>query len=101
MANPRAVRFLKEIVQQIRPSLVFLSETLVMGKKIEGICKALHFSGWYAVDAQGHGGGLALLWRNEGGVLMKYSSNHFIDFEVVCDQVGRWRYTGFYGCSER
>lgn len=28
-------------------------------------------------------------------------SNHFIDFEVENDQVGRWRYTGFYGCPDR
>lgn len=59
LAKPRAVIFLKEIVKQIRPNLVFLSETLVKEKKIEGVCKALQFSGWYAVDAQGHGGGLA------------------------------------------
>ncbi|XP_074336615.1 uncharacterized protein LOC141673774 [Apium graveolens] len=48
-----------------------------------------------------HGGGLALLWCNEGGVEVKGSNNHFIDFEVSYDQVGRWRYTGFYGCPER
>ncbi|KAL8108439.1 hypothetical protein AgCh_024775 [Apium graveolens] len=53
------------------------------------------------VDSQRHGGGLALLWCNEGGVEVKGSNNHFIDFEVSYDQVGRWRYTGFYGCPER
>lgn len=50
---------------------------------------------------RGNGGGLELLWRNEGGVVVKGTSNHFIDFEVSCDQVGRWRYIGFYGCLER
>lgn len=29
------------------------------------------------------------------------SNQHFIDFEVANDQVGRWRHTGFYGCPER
>lgn len=33
IAKPRTVRFLKEIVKQPRPSLIFLSETLV--KKIK------------------------------------------------------------------
>lgn len=44
--------------------------------------------------------GLALLWRNEGAYDIKGSSHHFIDFEVENDQVGHWRYTGFYGCPE-
>lgn len=29
------------------------------------------------------------------------SFNNFIDFEVVNDQVGRWRYTGIHGYPER
>lgn len=41
------------------------------------------------------------MWKNEGAVAIKGSCNHYIDYEVVCDQVGRWRYTGFYGCPER
>ncbi|XP_074327140.1 uncharacterized protein LOC141665057 [Apium graveolens] len=101
MANPRAVRFLKEIVKQLRPSLIFLSEILVKRNKIEAICKALHYAGCFVVEAQNHGGGLALIWKNEGGVEIKGSCNHYIDYEVVCEQVGRWRYTGFYGCPER
>lgn len=32
---------------------------------------------------------------------IKGSYNHYIDFEVECDQIGRWRYTGFYGSPER
>ncbi|KAL8094908.1 hypothetical protein AgCh_036425 [Apium graveolens] len=29
------------------------------------------------------------------------SDTHYIDFEVEDEQVGRWRYTGYYGCLER
>lgn len=53
------------------------------------------------IDAQGHGSGLTLLWRNEGGVEIVDSTTNFIDFVVSNDQVGRWRYTGFYGYPER
>lgn len=53
------------------------------------------------VEAQGHSGGLVLLWKNEGGCTVINSSTHYIDFEVENAQVGRWRYTGFYGCPER
>ncbi|XP_074369678.1 uncharacterized protein LOC141711143 [Apium graveolens] len=52
-------------------------------------------------DVQGQSGGLALLWRFEGGCKVVKVTRHFIDFEVENIQVGRWRYTGFYGCPER
>ena len=42
-----------------------------------------------------------LIWKNEGGVEIKSGCKHCIDYEVVCGQVGRWRYTSFYGCPER
>lgn len=61
MAKPRAVRFLIETVQQHRPSLVFLSETLVKKNKIVAICKEIHFAGFFSVDAERNGGVLALL----------------------------------------
>lgn len=67
LANLRTVRFLKEIVTQFRPNLIFLSEILVNKSRVEVVCKEIHFAGCHVVDAQGHGGGLALLWKNEGG----------------------------------
>lgn len=41
------------------------------------------------VEAQGHSGGLVLLWKNEGGCTVINSSTHYIDFEVENAQVGR------------
>ncbi|XP_017233198.1 uncharacterized protein LOC108207248 [Daucus carota subsp. sativus] len=101
MAKSRAIRFLKEIINQLRPNIIFLSETLVLKNKIEEIRKAIHYGGCFVVDAVGQGGGLALIWKNEGGVEIKGTCNHYIDCEVVCEHIGRWRYTGFYGCPER
>ncbi|XP_074337776.1 uncharacterized protein LOC141674973 [Apium graveolens] len=101
LANPRAVNFFKELVQQVRPSLIFLSEILGKKKKIEKVCRTIHFADCFVVESHGQGGGFALLWKNPGAVEIKGSCNHYIDFEVVCDQIGRWRYTGFYGCPER
>ncbi|XP_074364697.1 uncharacterized protein LOC141705706 [Apium graveolens] len=86
LANSRAIRFLKETVYQYRPSIVFLSETLVKNKKIADICRAIGFSSYHAVDVQGHGGGLALLWKIDGGVQVLDSCNNYIDFEVSHDQ---------------
>lgn len=38
----------------------------------------------------GTGGGLALMWKNEGAVEIKGSSQHNFDFEVMIEQIGRW-----------
>lgn len=98
--EPRIIRFLKEITQQ-KKSNFFLSETLVKENKIKSLCRQLNFAEYCSIDVRGHSGGLALLWRNEGGCKITEVTRHFIDFEVDNIQVGRWRYTGFYGCAER
>ena len=65
------------------------------------MCRSINYAGCKTVDVQGRSGGLALFWKNEGGVDIKGVGRHYIDFEVIHDQIGRWRYTGFYGCPER
>lgn len=101
LGKPRTVQFLKEISQQKKPSFIFLSETLTNKDRVEVIRKEVGFAGCMVVNARGHSGGFALLWKNDGGCVINEVNNHFIDFEVENDQVGRWRYTGFYGCPER
>lgn len=64
------------------PNLNFLSETLVKSDKVRKVGKKLGFAGYFSIDAHGHGGGIALIWKNEGGVLITNSCNNFIDFEV-------------------
>ncbi|KAL8154887.1 hypothetical protein AgCh_000296 [Apium graveolens] len=101
LANPRIVRLLLDIDQQYRPSLIFLSETLVKHDTVQKVTKQLGFAGCYAIDVQGHSGGIALLWRNDGAVHITNSCRNFIDFEVSNEQLGRWGYTGYYGFPER
>lgn len=100
LGKTRTVQFLKEIVHQIKPCFIFLSETLTNKNKVVEVCRSLNFAGCWVVDCQGRSGGLALLWKNEGGCTIREASQNFIDFEVENVQVGRWRYTGFYGCPE-
>ncbi|XP_074374021.1 uncharacterized protein LOC141714399 [Apium graveolens] len=71
------------------------------GREITSAIHGNRRSGYVYVDVQGHSGGLALLWKNEGGCRIRDVSRNFIDVEVENDQIGRWRYTGFYGCPER
>lgn len=101
LGKPRTIRLLKEITQQIKPNIIFLTETLAKQNKVQELCKQINYAGYWVVEAQGHSGGLALLWKNEGSCHIRSSGTNFIDFEVENEQVGRWRYTGYYGCSER
>lgn len=101
LGTPRTVRFLKEITHKKKPCFIFLSETFASKDRVEFIHKALRFTGCIVVESQSHGGGLALLWKNEGACHINKVDIHYIDFEVENDQIGRWRYTGFYGCPER
>lgn len=81
--------------------MFFLSETMVTSNKITDICRKIDFASSFSVNAHGHGGRLALFWKNEGGVQKNDSCYNYIDFEVCNEQVGRWRYTGVYGYPER
>lgn len=69
--------------------------------KVEQVCRKLRFAKFFAVDAQGHGGGLALFWKTDEGVHILSSCSNFIDFECTHDSMGKWRYTGYYGFPER
>lgn len=101
LANPRAIHFLRDMVTQIMPSFIFLSETLIKKNKVAQVCKKLGFEGYFNVDSQGTGGGLALMWKRECNIVIRDNCQHYIDFEVKIDQIGRWRYTGYYGCPKR
>lgn len=100
VGNPRTIRFLKDTVQRMKPSFIFLSEIKSNKKTVEDVCRRLNYAGCWVVESQGIMGGLALIWMNEGSCLIKDGGNHFIDFEVENEQVGWWRYTGFYGCPD-
>lgn len=61
----------------------------------------MNFEGYVAVDVQGRSGGLALMWKNKEGCRVTKITRNYIDFEVTNEQIGSWRYTGFYGFPER
>ena len=90
-----------DTVTQLRPSFIFLSEMLVKKSKVEQVCKKLGFEGCINVDPHGTGGGLTLMWKRECDIVIKDSCYYYIDFEVNIEQIGKWRYTGYYGCPER
>lgn len=101
LGRPRTIRFLKDITQQKKPNIIFLSETLVTENKIKEVCQQLNYAGYWCVDVEGQSGVLALLWKNEGSCTVTDATRNYIDFEVENHQVGRWHYTRFYEIPDR
>lgn len=95
------IQFLKDIVCQERPSVIFLCETRDNKGKMEKVRRALHFDGLFVVDSQGLSGGLALLWRVKDQVNLRSFSRNHIDVEIKIDGKEAWRLTGIYGEPDR
>ncbi|GLT77193.1 hypothetical protein SLA2020_488020 [Shorea laevis] len=65
LGNPRTVRDLRQMVEEKRPRFLFLMETRLRQRRMQGIRTQLGFAGMLTVDPVGTGGGLALLWQEE------------------------------------
>ena len=65
--------------------------------KIEEFCYILGFDSCFSIDRVGRGGGLSLYWRSSiSRQIVDYSNNH-ITVEILDDEKGIWRLTGYYG----
>ena len=95
------VRTLKEMSASHKPDILFSSETLVEGNKIELLAPKLGFCNFFSVDRQGRGGGLAVFWRRNVVCSVVDSSQNHIDIHVKEPNNGDWRLTCFYGFPER
>jgi hypothetical protein len=80
-----------------KPDVLFHSETLSYANKMEELRSLLGFDSCFSVNREGRGGGLAFMWRSSFHcTVTNFSSNH-VDVEVVDNDRGNWRLTGFYG----
>ena len=92
---------LQDLVQERRPFFIFLCETLSKREKVEWVREKLGYVGLHVVECDGHSGGLALLCKKEDTVSVLGSSSNFINVQVTIEQLGTWRFTGFYGHPDR
>lgn len=77
LGNPRAVQFLKDMVIQKRPQLIFLCETLCIKEKVDKVRDLIGFESSFSVDVLGRSGGIAQLWHHENEVsITSFSKNH-------------------------
>ncbi|KAK1377772.1 hypothetical protein POM88_024516 [Heracleum sosnowskyi] len=64
-------------------------------EKVEQVKVELGFGGSFVVEASGHSGGLAMLWKNQDdGTLLSYSKNH-VDMEIHLEGNQMFRLTSF------
>lgn len=54
-----------------------------------------------SVDASGHSGGLALLWRNKDEISLSAFNKNHIDVSVSTKKGLKYRLTGIYGEPDR
>lgn len=74
---------------------------MIHGCRIESIRAKMSYEDLFTVAGPGHGGGLALFWKQTSSVTIKsYSQNH-IDAEITLENIPPWRLTFFYGYPER
>lgn len=101
VGSPRTVQVLKDLLNNHKPSFVFLIETLSFTKKIEEMRIHFGFDQCFSVDRVGRSGGLIILWKNNFKCeVMSYSRNH-INVVVMVNNSQDWCLTCFYGYPER
>ena len=100
LRNPWTVQNLHKIVKEQAPSICFLMETRLDREGINHWCKELPFKNCFVVKKPGHGGGLALLWKEDIGVdVFKFLDNQ-ISVTVTESDGFQWVLTSFYGWLE-
>ena len=79
------------------PDILFLSETKMDRRRIEGLRWKLGLTNLVVNDCNGKSGGLAIFWRKEIDLHLRGTSRLYIDADVVEADGFVWRFTGFYG----
>ncbi|XP_062028661.1 uncharacterized protein LOC133744595 [Rosa rugosa] len=98
--NPVAVQALKLLIQQRKPSFIFLSETKIDDwEYMNSLRLQIGYLNCEAVFSEGQSGGVVLFWADGLDVRFRSKSRSHVDVEVrETDGSGVvWRLTGLYG----
>ncbi|CAN0907743.1 hypothetical protein LINGRAHAP2_LOCUS24958 [Linum grandiflorum] len=83
MGQHRAVQVLGELIQTHRPVIVILLEKFANKSRMETIRSKVKMEGCFAVDADGHNGGVCVLWREGEEVTVTCFGRNLIIMEVI------------------
>ena len=89
-----------DLVRNKKPDFLFLMETLFTREKLESLKLKLGYANLFIVNKVGRSGGLALYSKSAYKVQVLKFGRNFIDVQVENAEVGKWRYTEFYGFHE-
>lgn len=94
----RAFLLLKQLVADLKPLILFISESKVTCNCAYHWLNALSFAGVVGVDPQGTRGGLLLFWNKSVNVTLRSFSFSHIDASLSWESC-LWRFTGCYAPS--
>ncbi|CAN0826964.1 hypothetical protein LINGRAHAP2_LOCUS851 [Linum grandiflorum] len=100
MGQSRAVQVLCELVSTHRPGVVILLETFANKRRLEEVKVALKFEGCFAVDADGHSGGICILWREKDEARVLEFGRKVITVEINGVGESAFLLTDYYGYPE-
>lgn len=103
LGSGAAVSGLLNLQKEEDPDILFLSETKMDERKIDGFRWKLGLTQMVVKDCVGKGGGLAVFWKKEVNVHVCMLSKFYIDVDITEADGFVWRFTGFYGepCSDK
>ena len=96
LGNGPAIRSLLNLQKEEDPDILFLSETKMDSRRMEGLRWKLGMTNLVVKDCKGKSGGLAIFWK-EIDLHLHGVSRFYIDADVVEKDGFTWRFTGFYG----
>ncbi|XP_059436723.1 uncharacterized protein LOC132169761 [Corylus avellana] len=98
LGNSRTVSELRRLVNDKKPTIVFLMETKLRADHLERVRIRLGYDYLFAVDWVGRSGGLALMWVADIGIEIQNYSRRHISAKVCPSSIEPlWKFTRFYG----
>lgn len=100
IGNPQTVWALRHGSRKFCPDIIFLSETMVSSKYVEGLCTSFGCYMTVGVDNTGRSGGLCIYWKNEVDFSLVSFSAYHICGDIKETKGNIWRFTGIYGWAD-
>ncbi|KAM6553984.1 hypothetical protein CsatB_014746 [Cannabis sativa] len=97
LGNPSAFRFLRLLISEQAPCVLFLMETKLQAGSINKFRNSLHFPNGIEVPRTGLGGGLMLILKSKADVVINNFSPNHIDCFIEYQDLSSFHFTGFYG----
>lgn len=95
LGKVRAVRALLDLQKQIKPDVLFLSETHLGKDKAKQLKRRNGFDHMIIHESDGRSGGLVMLWME--GIRIRELETTEMYIDVVVEGDVAWRLTGVYG----